>query len=160
MVQCKVLTRTLSRLAAVKPVIGVATNMAASSGYWILSGCKTIYSTPSALLASIGIYILHMDYVKSMSSMYHTDFTLIKAGERKAEGMLNMTPELEAVLTALVVSQHARFQAGVNEGRGREIDPSFMQGQCLSGSECLAAGLVDWIGDDPYAQAIKDLLSL
>lgn len=151
--------RTLALLSSNKPVIASVDNMAASAGYWIVSACSTIYATPSADLASVGVYSIHLDMSKTYEAWYESTMTLVRSGDRKAEMLREMTPEMLEAWQAETDSIWAEFKDAVRSARG-EVTESLLQGQCLTGAEAFDAGLVDALTDDPDGDALKDLLAM
>jgi ClpP class serine protease len=154
------LSRAIRMLDEAKPTIGVCDNMAASAGYAIYTGTKTLFSSPSAFLASIGVFGTHVDQKKIIESWYNTTLTLIRDGDRKAEHLMEMTPEMLAQALLEVQAFGSQFRELVNSNRGRIIDPEAMQGQCMSGQDALTAGLVDYVCDDPMTEALAALESM
>lgn len=154
------LARALNRLSLTKPTICAIDNMSASAGYWIASGCGTIYATPSSSVGSVGVYSIHMDHSKTYEAMYSTKMTLVRNGEQKADMLREMTPEMQALWQSSVDNIATQFRDTVKGFRGVSIDDKFLQGQCLSGDEALSAGLIDAVCDNPQEQAISDILGM
>lgn len=154
------MARAINSLAAEKPVICVVDEMAASAGYWPAAASGNIYATPSADIGSVGVYALHLNLAKTYEKIYASDLTLIRNGERKAESLREMTPEMQEAWQAEVDMIADKFRAAVRSFRGTDIADEHLQGHCLSGEAALSAGLVDFVSDDPRTQALADLQSL
>lgn len=68
-----------------KPVVAVANGMAASAAYAIASGASRIVATPTSLVGSIGVVLLHADFSRRFDKAGITP-TLIFAGAHKVDG--------------------------------------------------------------------------
>lgn len=154
------LARALARLTAAKPTIGAIDNMAASAGYWVVAGCGTIYASPSSDVGSVGVYSIHIDQSKTYEAWYSSTMTLVRNGDQKAETLREMTPEMQARWQASVDGIATTFRDTIRAFRSKDIDEAHLQGQCLSGDEALAAGLVDAVCDNPQGQAYSDICSM
>jgi signal peptide peptidase SppA len=127
-----------------KPVWAFTDGDMDSAAYWIGSACGHIAATSSACVGSIGVYLPLIDQSRAYE-MAGYKAEVIKAGELKAIGVpgTSLTSEQRAHLQSQVDYLCDMFKASVNEGRGKTIDPSFMQGQALYAPQALAAGLID-----------------
>jgi signal peptide peptidase SppA len=89
-----------------RPIVAVANNMAASAAYWIATAADQLVVTPSGLVGSIGVYMLHED----MSARLEAEGirpTFIFEGVRKVEG--NPFAPLDDVAKAALQREVAHF---------------------------------------------------
>jgi len=151
------LSRAVKALAAAKPVFTSVDSMAASSAQAIISGGGSVYASPSAIVGSVGVFGVHLDYSKTFQEFYATDFTLIRAGDHKAESFRAMDEPMKARWTKEILGTAAELKQLVQDHRGVTIDDSWMQGQGVSGPDALTSGLVDALVDDPDEAALESL---
>ena len=137
-------------LRAVKPVVASYGDYAASGGYWISNSCDYIYSDPTTLTGSIGVFGMVPDLSKtaknvlkvncvSVNSNKHGDmYTLMRPFD--ADEYAYMQKSIEDIYT--------QFVSAVSEGR--DLKPEFVdsvaQGRVWTGADALKIGLVDGIG--------------
>ena len=132
-----------------KPVYAFTSGMIASAAYWIASAADGIFTTRSAAVGSIGVYVPVID----LSQMYEqrgVKVELIKAGKYKGEGFpgTSLTKEGRAQLQTRVNYIYAMFTAQVRATRGDAIADETMQGQIFLGQEAVSLGLVDALVSD------------
>jgi signal peptide peptidase SppA len=133
----------------IKPIVAVASSLAASAAYWLAAQADSVVVTPSGDVGSIGVFTAHQDASGAADKM-GVKTTLISAGKYKTEGnpFAPLTPEAHAALVARVEACHERFVAGVAAGRGASVDAvrnGYGEGRVLGARAALAAGLVDRI---------------
>jgi signal peptide peptidase SppA len=121
----------------------------ASAAYWIGSAASEVVATPSAMVGSVGVVVVHMDESKALE-MLGVKPTFITAGKYKAEGdpAQPLTDAARERLQEMVDQYYAAFVGGVARGRGvpvAEVRTSYGQGRLLTAREGLAAGMVDRI---------------
>lgn len=151
------LASEVARTRAVKPVWGYASDLCASAGYWIGSQCERLYANETALVGSIGTYMVVQDtsaIAKSAGVKVH----VIRAGEMKGAGMSG-TPITDAHLADFqrtVNALNAEFLAGVAKGRGMTAEQvqTIADGRIHVGAAAQSLGLVDGIAalEDVIAQ--------
>ena len=123
---------------------------AASGGYWISNNCDKIYSNPTTLTGSIGVFSMIPDLSGTIKDIAHLN--VVTVGSNKHSGMLNMMTPLDeeetAYMQASVERIYDRFVNIVAEGRGMEpaLVDSIAQGRVWTGSDALRIGLVDELG--------------
>ena len=136
--------------AKVKPVVASYGDYAASGGYWISNNCDKIYSNPTTLTGSIGVFSMIPDLSGTIKDIAHLN--VVTVGSNKHSGMLNMMTPLDeeetAYMQASVERIYDRFVNIVAEGRGMEpaLVDSIAQGRVWTGSDALRIGLVDELG--------------
>ena len=143
------LAATLRAARAVKPLIAVANNMAASAAYWIGSQATEFVATPSAIVGSIGVLMEHED---DSGMMEHAGIavTLISAGTYKTLGnpYEPLSDDARAEIQALVDGAYGMFVADVAAGRGvkaNAVRSGYGEGRVLTPAAALEAGMVDRI---------------
>ena len=134
----------------VKPVAASYSNYAASGGYWISAGCDKIFTMPSTLTGSIGVFSLLPEFSKTLKKVAGVNITSVGSHEH-ADVMSLMRPftaEETAYLQKSVEDIYGSFVNVVCEGRGLEPDyvDSIAQGRVWTGTQGLEIGLVDEIG--------------
>lgn len=132
-----------------KPVVGIANAGANSAAYWIGSAADAFFATPSALVGSVGVYMLHVDYSQAMDEAGIKP-SYVAAGKYKVEGnpYEPLGDEARDHLQSIVDDSYSRFVNGV--ARGRRVSEAtvrngFGQGRALPAKAALAAGMVDGI---------------
>ena len=133
-----------------KPVIASYGSYAASGGYWISNSCDKIYSDPSTLTGSIGVFSMIPDLSKTAKDILKVNVTSI--GSSRHSDMFSLIRPLDAQEVAYMQKSvndiYDAFLASVSEGRGmstEDID-KIAQGRVWTGSDALKIGLVDEIG--------------
>lgn len=131
-----------------KPIYAFTDGMMASAAYWIGSATDGIFSTMTAAVGSIGVYIPWVDQTKAFE-MEGLKVELIKAGTLKGMGFpgTELTADQRAFLQARVDEIYSMFTGHVNERRPG-IQMESMQGQTFLGTQAFDRGLVDAIVHD------------
>jgi len=143
------LAQTILDAREVKPVIAMANSLMASAAYWIGSAASEVVASPSAMVGSVGVVVVHMDESKMLEAIGIKP-TFITAGKYKAEGD-PAQPLSEAArdrLQEMVDQYYSAFVGGVARGRGvpvAEVRTNYGQGRLLTAREALSAGMVDRI---------------
>lgn len=144
----------------IKPVIAFTDGEMASAAYWLAAGASAIYSTKSAIVGSIGVYIPWMD-----SSAYYA------ANGRKVEVIRNAGADLKGMGvpgTSLSDEQRAHLQEHVDQvaqmfhehvvSNRPGVAASSMRGQAMLGAAAAAAKLTD--GVQSFENSVEDLMAL
>lgn len=141
-----------------KHVVAVIDDMAASAGYGIAASADEIVVSPTSVVGSIGVVMLHLDKSKSMERRGVTP-TFIYAGAHKVDGhaFAPLPDDVRADLQRDVAAFYQQFVATVGEGRGRRLSASAAQkteARTFIGADAVKAGLADRIGslDDVLAE--------
>ena len=143
------LAATLRAARAVKPLIAIANNMAASAAYWIGSQATEFVATPSAMVGSIGVLMEHEDD-SGLLAQAGIAVTLISAGRYKTLGnpYEPLSDDARAEIQALVDGAYGMFVADVAAGRGvkaNAVRSGYGEGRVLTPAAALEAGMVDRI---------------
>lgn len=152
--------RELRLLSAKKPVVISMGSYAASGGYWISAFGDRIFTEPSTVTGSIGVFGVQFDVEKLAASIGLT-WDRVQTGQ-KAGMMTNARPKSPgelAVFQRLVDHTYDQFLERVAEGRSMEKAKvhSLAQGRVWSGEQAVKLGLADEIGglNEAIAHAAK-----
>lgn len=132
----------------IKPVVAVANGMMASAAYAISAGATRIIATPSAVVGSIGVVMMHADYSKRLDKE-GIAVTLLHAGAHKVDGnpFEPLTDQVKADLQAEINAVYDQFIATV--AKGRPMTPAAIRGteaRVFLGAKAVEAGLADSVG--------------
>ena len=140
------------------PTIAYTTDICASGGYWIASGCDELWARDASIVGSIGVRgsRLNVSELADRLGISHEQFT---AGRFKDAG--SPFKELEDAereyLQGLVDDHYDRFIERVTEGR--ELDDDAVrdtEARVFLGEEAHELGLVDELGD---TEAVNDAMA-
>lgn len=132
------------------PVIASYGNYAASGGYWISANTDKIFSNPTTLTGSIGVFSMIPDISGTLKDKIHVNVTSVNSNEHS--DMYTFTRPLDSAETAYMQASvekiYDRFTSLVAEGRDMTVEEvdAIAQGRVWTGSEALEIGLVDQIG--------------
>lgn len=139
----------LKTLDKVKPVIASFSSVAASGGYYVALGARTIFSNEGSLTGSIGV-IMQLANLEKLYEFIKVSPITIKSGKFKDIGNSSrkMTPEEREFLQRLSDNMHKQFKAAVSSARNIPISEvnAFADGRVFSGEQALQMKLVDFIG--------------
>lgn len=130
-----------------KPIIAVANSLMASAAYWIGSAADEVVATPSASVGSIGVFTVHQSFARAAAND-GWDFTVLRAGKYKAEGLPYeaLSAEARAYVMSQLEDTYETFTAAVARGRGvgpAVVRERFGEGRVFIGRRAQEAGLVD-----------------
>jgi signal peptide peptidase SppA len=136
-------------LAAQKTVVAVVDDMAASAAYAIASAATRIFVTPSGMVGSIGVVMLHLDHSKRLENAGVVP-TLIHAGSHKVDAnpFQKLPDGVREDLQAEVDAAQDKFVECVATGR-KNLTPAAIratEARTYIGTDAVAAGLVDEVG--------------
>ncbi len=140
----------IKRADAKVPVIVSMGPLAASGGYYLALGGRTIVANPGTLTASIGVIIEFVN-TQRLFEWAKVERFAITGGKFKAIGtpFRPMTNEERQLLTGMVNDIHLQFKAAVQERRklsdAEMVDTT--DGRVMTGSQAVKAKLVDQLGD-------------
>jgi signal peptide peptidase SppA len=132
-----------------KPIVALANDQACSAAYWIASAADAIYATPSAIVGSIGVYIMHQDVSKAAEDA-GIAVTYIQAGKYKTEAnqFEPLGDEATQHLQEIVDDDYDRFVKAVARGRGvteATVRNGYGQGRVLTAKRAKSLGMIDGI---------------
>ncbi len=140
----------LKRLDAKKPVIASLATLAASGGYYIAAGARTIVANAGTLTGSIGV-IMQLADLQKLYEFIKVSPVTIKSGKFKDIGSTSrpMTAEEKELLQKLSDNIHMQFKKDISTSRKipmTELD-KIADGRILSGLQAKELKLVDEIGN-------------
>lgn len=146
-------------LAAVKPVIAVVNDVAASAAYGIASGANEIVISPTSFVGSIGVVMVHIDHSGEMEQK-GLKATIIHAGANKVDGhpFGPLSKDVRANLQSKVNILYDRFLETVEAGRGDRLDASSArktEANIFIGQQAVELGIADRIGT--FDQVLAEL---
>ncbi|MBR5924139.1 MAG: signal peptide peptidase SppA [Bacteroidales bacterium] len=132
------------------PLIASYGSLAASGGYWISNNCSKIFSNPTTLTGSIGVFGMIPEASKTFKDVAHVG--VFNAKSHKHADMMNLTRPFDQAeynfMLRSIEAVYDTFTSIVAEGRGLEkkrVD-EIGQGRVWTGADALEIGLVDEIG--------------
>lgn len=132
-----------------KPITAIANTQAASGAYWLACQADEVVVTPSGLIGSIGVFLVHEDWSGANEQMGIVP-TYISAGKFKTEANMDepLTDEAKAHLQSTVDDFYDLFVADVAAGRGvpeSNVRNGFGEGRMVTARQGVALGLADRI---------------
>jgi protease-4 len=138
--------RALRRAREHKPVIASMGALAASGGYYIASACDEIFTDPSTLTGSIGIFFGKVDIEGLLDMAGVTAEQLARGAHAGASSLYRpFTDEEREALREQIELGYRMFLARVAEGRGMssEAVDAVGRGRIWSGDAAIREGLAD-----------------
>jgi protease IV len=124
-------------------------DVAASGGYYVSMGAKTVLADPMTVTGSIGVISLHLD-VSGLLGRLGISSTTFKEGELADinSPFKPYSDEERARMERSIQQTYDLFRARVSEGRGLPMERvhELGQGRVYSGIAALDAGLIDRFG--------------
>lgn len=141
----------IQRLAKTKYVVAVVNDVAGSAAYGLSSAADEILISPTSLVGSIGVVMLHLDRSAELAAKGVRP-TLIHAGAHKVDGH-PFGPLPESVREAMqrdAMAFYDRFLETVEAGRGRSRLSAkaarATEARTFIGQDAIDAGLADRMG--------------
>ncbi|WP_458189177.1 signal peptide peptidase SppA [Haladaptatus sp. NG-WS-4] len=139
------------RLAAERfdgPTVAYATDVCASGGYWIASGCDELFARDASLVGSIGVIGSRVN-ATDLADKLGLSYERLAAGKYKDAGvsLKEMNDDEREYLQGLIDGFYEDFVERVTAGR--DIDPETVretEARVYLGEEARDVGLVDEIG--------------
>ncbi len=146
-------------LRKTKHVVALVNDVAASAGFGIAAAADRIVISPTSLVGSIGVVMLHLDRSGEMNAKGIRP-TLIHAGAKKVDGNpFGPLPEnVRADMQKDVMAFYDQFLSVVEAGRGKRLSAKkarATEAEVFIGKEAIEAGLADEIGS--LDEVIADL---
>lgn len=142
-----------------KPLVVSMGGTAASGGYWISAMADEIWASPATVTGSIGIFGLIPTLEDSLGKLGIYADGVSTTPLTRADPLTGMSDAMATVFQASVEDGYRRFLQLVSDGRNLSIEQvdNVAQGQIWSGSQALAFGLVDNLGEleDAIAAAAR-----
>ena len=132
-----------------KPVTAFVNDMAASAAFGIASAASEIVISPTSILGSIGVVMLHADRSGELAAQ-GVKPTLIFAGSHKVDGnpFEPLSDAVRADLQASVDAHYRQFLDTVAAGRGRKLTADMAratEARTFIGVDAVRLGLADRI---------------
>ena len=145
----------IRKVAEVKPVAAVMTEVAASGGYVTAIAADRIFARRNTLTGSIGV-VMEAPNIEGLLEMVGVEVTRIKSAPLKAEPSFTSSPTAEtlAAQEVLILDGFAWFKDLVAQRRtlsGPALD-QVTDGRVFSGQMAVEHGLVDTLGDTQSAR--------
>ena len=149
------------QLKAKKPVVVSMGGYAASGGYYISCAANYIYSEPTTITGSIGIFGMFPDFSGLLTEKLGVMFDEVKTNKHAAFGTMArpFNAEEMALLDQYIGRGYELFRKRVADGRKQPVAniEEIAQGRVWLGNDALGIKLVDAIGslDDAVKKAAE-----
>ena len=143
------------------PTIAYATDLCASGGYWIASGCDELWARDGSLVGSIGV-VGSRPNAAGLADRLGISYERFTAGEYKDAGvpLREIRDDEREYLQSLIDGYYEQFVETVSEGRS--MDPETIretEARVYLGPDALDIGLVDALGvEDDVESRIEDAI--
>ncbi|MFT4905239.1 MAG: protease-4 [Natronomonas sp.] len=152
------------RLAAKRfdgPTVAYATDVCASGGYWIASGCDELWAREGSVVGSIGVRGSRMTAADLLEKA-GIEYEQLTAGEYKEAGVpfTEMEEEEREYLQGLIDDYYDQFVDTVADGRSMDADLlRETEAKVFLGEQAAEMGLVDELGtQDDVEERLQELL--
>lgn len=140
------LSRQIFEARSSKRIIAVANQLMASGAFYAASSATEVVVSPSGIVGSVGVFSVHFDFSEALE-MEGIKVTIIKAGERKAEGnqFEVLSDEAEAHMQSMNDAFYAQFINALARNFGTTaavIEETFGQGLAFDAKRALERGMV------------------
>jgi signal peptide peptidase SppA len=130
-----------------KPITAVANALCASAAYYIGCSATEMVATPSGLVGSIGVFMVHTD-TSEKDAKEGVKTTIIKAGKYKAEGASGtpLDDDARAYAQSVVDIFQEQFVKAVARGRGvsaAAVRNGFGEGRVVPAQKAKELGMID-----------------
>lgn len=153
--------RSVSLLKEKKPVVVSMGGYAASGGYYISCNANYIYSEPTTITGSIGIFGMFPDFSGLLTEKLGVKFDEVKTNKYAAFGTMSrpFNADEMAQLEKYIGRGYELFRKRVADGRKLKVEQveEIAQGRVWLGNDALPIKLVDDIGslDDAVKKAAE-----
>lgn len=145
----EIILEAVRRAALKKPVLAYADTVSASGGYMAMLGAQEIWSSPHALVGSIGVFAGKFDF-SGLFARLGIHRTVLTRGQNAGiqSPSRGLSPSERASLEAEVEETYQAFLADVAQARKMSVEEvhARAEGRVYSGTRALAVGLVDRTG--------------
>ena len=130
------------------PTVAYATDLCASGGYWIASGCDELWAHDASLVGSIGV-VGSRPNAAGLADKLGISYEQFTAGEYKDAGipLREIEEDEREYLQGIIDGYYEQFVETVSEGRG--MDPEDVretEARVYLGTDAAEIGLVDDLG--------------
>lgn len=153
--------RAVTQLKTKKPVVVSMGGYAASGGYYISCNANYIYTEPTTLTGSIGIFGMFPDFSGLLTDKLGVKFDEVKTNKHAAFGTIArpFNAEEMELLGNYIDRGYQLFRKRVADGRKMKVEQveEIAQGRVWLGNDALGIKLVDAIGslDDAVKKAAE-----
>ena len=142
--------RSVTNLKAKKPVVVSMGGYAASGGYYISCAANYIYSEPTTITGSIGIFGMFPDFSGLLTEKLGVKFDEVKTNKFAAFGTMArpFNADEMSLLEKYIGRGYELFRKRVADGRKQSVEQieEVAQGRVWLGNDALKIKLVDEIG--------------
>lgn len=142
--------RAVTNLKAKKPVVVSMGGYAASGGYYISCNANYIYTEPTTLTGSIGIFGMFPDVSQLLTQKLGVKFSEVKTNKHSAFGAVSrpLNADETALLEQYIDRGYKLFRKRVADGRKLKVEQveEIAQGRVWLGNDALPIKLVDAVG--------------
>lgn len=133
------------------PILAFVEDVAASGGYFLACAADQIFADANSIVGSVGV-VSQSFGIQHMAERVGLESRLFTAGEHKVRNhpFRPLQPADEARIRELMGITHENFKAVVRASRGARLkgsDKQLFEGDAFLGSEAVANGLIDGIGE-------------
>jgi len=134
-----------------KPKYAFASGLAASAAYWLAAAADQVFTTRTAEIGSVGVYLAILDETQALANA-GVKVELFTSGALKGIGHVGVaiSDDQRAFLQARVDSLASMFKADIQRFRGG-VPEQVLQGQTLLGADAVTANLADGLLADEAA---------
>ncbi|MFO8114413.1 MAG: signal peptide peptidase SppA [Halorubrum sp.] len=143
------------------PTVAYATDICASGGYWIASGCDELWAHDASLVGSIGV-VGSRPNASGLADKLGISYEQFTAGEYKDAGvpLREIEQDEREYLQGIIDGYYEQFVETVSEGR--DMDPETVRGteaRVYLGTDAAEVGLVDELGtEDDVEDRLAELI--
>ncbi|EMA69875.1 signal peptide peptidase SppA, 36K type [Halorubrum aidingense JCM 13560] len=143
------------------PTVAYATDLCASGGYWIASGCDELWARDASLVGSIGV-VGSRPNAAGLADKLGISYEQFTAGEYKDAGvpLREIEDDEREYLQGIIDGYYEQFVETVSEGR--DMDPEAVretEARVYLGTDALELGLVDELGtEDDVEDRLESLI--
>lgn len=153
------LAQAIREARTVKPVTAIANDMAASAAYWIASQADEVWATPEAMVGSVGVFAMHVDYSGALEQQGIRP-TMVSAGKYKTEAnpYQPLSDEARGAIQTQVDHAYDLFVRDIAAGRSvtpAQVREGYGEGRVFTAQQARKAGMIDRVVT--YSDAVKRL---
>ncbi len=139
-----------------KPAIVVSMgDVAASGGYYVATGARDVFASPTTITGSIGVVSLHFDVSSMLKKLDINRDAITRGANADINRYAPWTEDQRARLQASILRIYELFLERVAKARGMTRDEAhaLARGRVYSGVDALEVGLIDELGGIERARA-------
>jgi len=135
-------------ISQIKNVISYTDGLCCSAGYWLASQANQVFASTSAIVGSVGVYSVLLDYSRALDREGITA-NVIQSGKFKTAGIQfkPLTDDERKSIQDEINTIHEDFKNDIIKKR-KGMDFEDFEGQTFSGKQALTRGFIDGIVND------------